>query len=194
MKAVPAYAFVGETARQAEQLGQSGLAVVERGVEAGDLRDLRRRLLDRLDDREVEGLVQRRQRFERMQIGQHLGVDADGRRKARAAVHDPVSDPHHRRAAVQPGEQRQDLARRRLLIELLGPPALFGDDLAPRVDGAQARRDADLLDLAAEQQIFGCSGRVKRELDAGGTRVDDGDASVVRRRHGIRRRHRSSRP
>jgi hypothetical protein len=64
----------------------------ERGVEAGDVRNVGQefaRLADQLHDAR---LVQRRERGECEQPSLHVVVDHDGFREFRAAVHDPVPD------------------------------------------------------------------------------------------------------
>ena len=62
VEAVAAHPSVVETAGQAEHLGEFRLRPVERRIEAGHLRDLRRRLGDGADRREVVWLVERGER------------------------------------------------------------------------------------------------------------------------------------
>ena len=62
VEAVAADALVVERARQGVAVGVRGVAAVEGGVEAGDLRHVRVDLHREADRREVVRLVQRRQR------------------------------------------------------------------------------------------------------------------------------------
>ena len=80
MKAVAPHAALGDRGRQREGLRHLGLRAMERGVEAGHLRQLRAQLRDDLDRLEVVRLMQRRQRAQLLERGDHLG-----RRPARLA-------------------------------------------------------------------------------------------------------------
>src|SRR5687767_7185227 len=55
------------------QLGDSRLRSVKARVKAGDLRRLRQSLEHCLDSRQVVGLMKRRERLQRVQIGEDLG-------------------------------------------------------------------------------------------------------------------------
>ena len=150
MEAVAADAVVVEPARQGEPVGELGMAAVERGIEAGDLRQVGLDRGDRADAGEIVRLMQRRERAERLEPGEHRGIDAHRRRVVDAAVHHPVADAEQRRVAemlAQPAaEHAKELGR--------GPrPRSSGQrrstsDLAVGVLGDEARRRADALDLA----------------------------------------------
>src|SRR6516162_605198 len=71
MKSIPANAFLAEVARQGESLGETRLGAVEGGVEAGDLRDLRRSFHDRAHGGEVVGLMQWREWLQLGESGEH---------------------------------------------------------------------------------------------------------------------------
>ena len=98
---VPADTEIADLARKRERLGQMRLSLVERRVEAGDLRDVRRVRHDRFDRREVVRLVQRRKRAQRFQRCEHVLRHGCGRVELRTAVDDPVPDTFHSLAAEQ---------------------------------------------------------------------------------------------
>ena len=77
------------------------LAAMERGIEAGDLRHMRRRFGDGRDRRQIVRLVQGRQRRQLRERGHDLVIDPDRRGVMRAAVHDAMSECQHRRAVEQ---------------------------------------------------------------------------------------------
>ena len=69
-----------------------GLAAVEGGVEAGDLRHARVERHGEADGREIVGLVQRRQRLERREPIEDRGIDQHRPGMAGPAMHHPVAD------------------------------------------------------------------------------------------------------
>src|SRR5207253_2818893 len=75
VKAVALDALLGEPARQRERRRDVRLGRVERGVEAGDLRDLRVQPRERADRLEIVGLMQRRERNQLLEIAQYLWRD-----------------------------------------------------------------------------------------------------------------------
>ena len=89
MKSVAANAFLAEVARQGESLGETRLGAVEGGVEAGDLRDLRRSFHDRAHGGEVVGLMQWR---EWLQLGE-LGEHSFGHPHRSAVLDAPMDNP-----------------------------------------------------------------------------------------------------
>jgi hypothetical protein len=74
------------------ELRHGGLAAMEAGVEAGDLRDAGQPLRHRLDGGEVVGLVKRCQRHESAEILQNLRRDHARAGILGAAVHHPMAD------------------------------------------------------------------------------------------------------
>ena len=80
VEAVAPHAALGDRRGQRERLRDRGLVAMERGVEAGDLRQLRRALEQRPDRRQVVRLVQRRERHVFLERR-----DAPPRRRAPAA-------------------------------------------------------------------------------------------------------------
>ena len=93
MEAVAAHAFVVQRLGRANICASSGWRAVERGVEAGHLRaDLGRRSMQQPDRRQVVRLVQRRQRDELLQVGQHRRIRRTGRRIRQAAMHHAMAD------------------------------------------------------------------------------------------------------
>ena len=92
MEAVAADAVVIEPAGQGEPVGELGMAAVEGGVEAGDLRQVGVERGDRTDPCEIVRLMQGRERAERLEIGEHPGIDAHRCCVMDAAMHHPVAD------------------------------------------------------------------------------------------------------
>ena len=90
VKAVAADAALPQRVRQRQHLLHLRQRAVERGVEARDLRQVRRLGEQDLDRLQRERLVQRRQRDVALQVRQHRMVHADRRRVLAAAVHDAV--------------------------------------------------------------------------------------------------------
>ena len=75
VEAVAADAVVVEPARQGEPVGELGMAAVEGGIEAGDLRQVGLDRGDRADAGEIVRLMQRRERTERLEPGEHRRID-----------------------------------------------------------------------------------------------------------------------
>ncbi len=92
MKTVAAHATLGKCMRKCERLRHRWLAVMERRVEARDLRQLRRAGKERLDRRQVVRLVQRRERNVFFEPRNHRGVETDRLDEFQSAVHDAVPD------------------------------------------------------------------------------------------------------
>ena len=78
MKPVAPNARVGKPARQCERLGEMRLAAMEGGVEACDLRNLRRDLHDGANRGEVVRLMKPRQRHKLREIVTTLSVTLTG--------------------------------------------------------------------------------------------------------------------
>ena len=154
VEAVAADAVVVEPARQGEPVGELGMAAVEGGIEAGDLRQLGLDRGDRADAGEIVRLMQRRQRAERLEPGEHRRIDAHRRRVVDAAMHHPVADAEQRRSVAevlaQPAaDHAEELGVARAAI--VGP-APVDEHLTVGVLGGEVRRRADALDLALGRQ------------------------------------------
>ena len=91
MKAVAADAVVMEAARQGEPVGELRMGAVEGGIEAGDLGQVRLASGDRADAGEVVRLMQRGERAERLELGEHGIVDPHRGGELGAAVDHPVA-------------------------------------------------------------------------------------------------------
>ena len=176
METIPPNALCGEPPRQGESLRHPRLGTMESGVETRDLRHLGRGVHDGSYRGEVVRLVQRRQRFELRQFGQHLQRHADGSIIAHAAVDHTVSNADD----GGPGDQRADagegLMHRRRMIKTLRRPSIAANDIALRVGDFQARRDANSVDLSPERNRGLARCAVNGELHAGRACVDHGDA------------------
>src|SRR3569833_3125748 len=149
---------------------------MESGVEAGHLGKLRRALRNGLERRKVVRLVQRGERCQLGKLGDHLRIYPDRGAVFHTPVNDPVSDGRHRCSPDQAGGRRDDLAGRGAMVEAVRRPALFGHDGAFAVHHIEAGSHAELFHLAAEEQACGGVAAIERELDAGGTGIDHGEA------------------
>src|SRR5205085_4679304 len=123
--------------------------------------------------------VRLRQRRERAQLFQR-GNDVVGNDcwcgKRGAAVDDAMADSANRLTAEQADRRFKDDPGCRLMVEVLGAPFLFGELIAVRPFDCQARGDADILDLSAEEQALLVIALIQRELDARRAGIHDGDA------------------
>ena len=87
METIAAHALVGEAAWKRVDRSDLRLRLVERSIEAGDLRQRRMELRECGNGGEVMGLVQRRERNEASEFGNDLGVD-----QHRALIEQPAMD------------------------------------------------------------------------------------------------------
>ena len=117
VEAVTADARVVIGARQSESVVNEGMAAMESGVEAGDLRDRRERLHRRQDPRKVMRLVQGGERNEALQRGDHRFVDQLRLGEVRAAVHDAMTDRGDRRIVAGPLEPAENGRHRHLMVD-----------------------------------------------------------------------------
>ena len=119
MKPVAADALFGEAARKGESLGKIRLGAMERRIEAGDLRNLRRKLHDRANGRQVVRLVQGRERRELAEVVEHRLGHAHGTCVLEAAVDHAMTEADHRASIEQLAPGLEDLARSRAMVEAL---------------------------------------------------------------------------
>ena len=91
MVAPVAHAGIAHVLGQRVGLGHLRHRAMERGIEAGDLRQARERLGKGPGAAHVEGLMRRLHRRERVEVVEHVAVDAHRRLEARAAQHHAVA-------------------------------------------------------------------------------------------------------
>ena len=103
MEAVAAQAALPECVRQWQLLFDLGQGVVEAGIEAGHLGDVRALAQEDLDRLQREGLVQRCQRDVALEVGQHTGIHPHRCEVLAAAVDHAMGDGGDR-AAVEAGD------------------------------------------------------------------------------------------
>ena len=128
-----------------------GLAAVEGGVEAGNLRQARQAPADDPDRFEVVGLMQRRERHQRLERLEDGVVDQHRAGEGLAAMHDPVSDRGELASLLmlpQPGDEVQQ----RLLVPepVAGAPRRLVEDRPGRVLDDEMRRSPEPLEEALE--------------------------------------------
>src|SRR5690242_17900179 len=167
VEAVAPHAFVAQAPWQCEGLRQMALATMKGGIEAGNLRHARCGGEDRANGGEVVRLMQRRQWAQRLQCAQHVAIQLYRRIEAHATMHHAVSDADDRCTIGQACNRGKNLARCRVVIELLVRPGALLYTRAPCILDTEMRLDADPFDLPTEQQRLVRTGLVQRELDAG---------------------------
>ena len=149
MKAIAAHALVVIGARQGVGVVDEGMGAVEGGIEAGDLRNRRKRFHRRLDSGDVVRLVERRKRNEGAQFHERSLIDQDRLGIIRPAVDDAMADRGNRRIVPRVLEPFQNGAHRRHMIDT--GPRLVEPECALLTrgcrDAAQSGR-ADPLDFA----------------------------------------------
>ena len=107
MVAPMAHARIAHVLRQRVGLRHLRHRAVERAVEAGDLRQARKRLGERPGATHVEGLVRRLHDRQGFEIVQHVALDPCRGLEAGAAEHHAVAGRHHlhvREVGFQPGD------------------------------------------------------------------------------------------
>src|ERR1700742_3725335 len=92
METITPYAILRVFSGNGERLGNRGLATVEGRIKTDDLRQIRMRVVNRLDRREIVRLMQRRERDQRRKLLDDFTRYEDRCRIFGTAVNDPVSD------------------------------------------------------------------------------------------------------
>jgi hypothetical protein len=92
MESVTTHPLAMKRVRQCEAIGDLRVAVVERCVETGNLRQRRHARPHRSDPGEVDRLMQRRKRHQAIQAVDDLVVDQDGLGEVGPAMRDAVPD------------------------------------------------------------------------------------------------------
>jgi hypothetical protein len=169
VETVAAHTALEVLVRQAVELRDPLLRLVEGGVEAGDLRQIRLYLLHGTDRRQVVRLVQRRQRDEVLESPHRFRRHQQRCRVIGSAMHDAVTDTGQHAAlearAQQSGDPLQGL---RMAGDLALVPLFVGDPLAGAILDLEARRGAQPLDLANRggAHLPSRGERKQRELEA----------------------------
>ena len=154
MESVAAHAGVVQLGRDREAPRDVGIGRVERGVEARDLGQLGPPLEQERDRGEVVGLVQRRERDELLQQGDHVAVDPHRLGVIRPAVDHAVSDGLEVHPLRLPANEVRDVRHGALVAELTPSPQDFSDSTSPRARARdEARRRVDALDLASDDEV-----------------------------------------
>ena len=135
-------------------------------VKTGNLRDIRQPRGNRIDRRQIVRLMERCQRAKLLQFTNNVPVDLHRRRKERPAMNYPMADPCYRRSGQGLPSHFKDRSHGLELAKPFGGPAAFGEVGPIPIAGRQARRNADLLDLAAQQQWLVALAVIKSEFDA----------------------------
>ena len=172
MEPITPHAFVGPPPGQREQLRQRRLVAMERGIEAGVLRQSGRCRRHRTDRRQRVRLMQRRQRHELFQLLEHRGVDAHRGCEIHAAMHHAMAD---RGDVVFAGVvRRQPVVDQADRAGVVGRRRWFVRDLRLAADH-QSWLATDALHLAV--RAGGEVGGEHGKLDRRGSRVQDQDGA-----------------
>ena len=123
-------------------------------------------------------LVQRRERHERCQSVQHVGVDANRERIARAAVDDAMTDrdeisiPHVRLQPIEEELQGAGMLRRGIFL-----PRVFADGRTARIFRVKASPAIKLLQVATDTHLESVTVAHQKlgELEARGARIQNED-------------------
>jgi len=92
MKAVPAHALCIQVLRDCVMICNSAVVAVKGGIEAGNLRQTRKKRQNGANGREIVRLVQGRKRHIALKPGEHLRVYENRFVVLRAAMDDAVAD------------------------------------------------------------------------------------------------------
>ena len=177
MESVASYAAVGDRPRQCECLCDLGLGTVECGVEASDLRQLRRASQQGADRRQVVRLMQRCERNVLLQRRQHRRVDANRFAVLEAAVNDAMSDSREAMLAELRAQEGDQMIERAIMPKLDAiAPGLLAQDLPVPILGDETRRGMEAFGLSAHSQLErGATLGEERELEARGACIENGD-------------------
>src|SRR6185503_10566244 len=127
---------------------------VKRGVEARDLRQVRRTLEKEADRRQVVRLMQRRQRHELLQRRQGFRRDAHRSSVLHPAVNHAMADSDQVSARESSPEERQEVLERSSVVECRPFfPRLFRLDLPAAIASDETWGGAESLDLATDLEL-----------------------------------------
>jgi hypothetical protein len=142
--------------------------MVKSRVEAGNLRQCRMKLCERIDGGKIMGLMQRRQRNKVTQLREHRRIDEHRRHIERPAMHHPMSShrkPVILKMAFQPTQQRgQSLFVRGAIWQML-----VAQRASSAVVGGKVNAMPDTLVLTFANDALSrwlVTSREYRELDA----------------------------
>jgi hypothetical protein len=139
---------------------------MKRGVEHGDLPELRSPVQGRPDACKVRRVVERREVGARLDRGDRRGIEHDAVGERLAAVHDPMT---HRR-----DRHRRELAERRVQRPFVAGAGQWARDGRHPGAGDDQPRAFAAQPLAEQLPGTGAgAGLQQRELDRGATAVDD---------------------
>ena len=177
MESIASYAAVGDRPRECKCLCHLGLGTVECGVEASDLRQLRRASQQGADRRQVVRLMQRCERNVLVQRRQHRRVDANRSAVLEPAVNDAVSNSCQALLAELRAQEGDQMIERAIVPKLDAvAPGLLAQGLPVPILGDETRRGMEAFDLSAHGQLerVATLGE-ERELQAGGACIENGD-------------------
>ena len=153
MIAPMAYSGVAHILWECIELRHLGHRPMERGVEAGDLRQTRERLCQRPRTAHVEGLMGGLHRRQRVEVVEHVAIDQDRRFETGAAEHDAVAGCHHLHGGdvgFQPGDD--EMQGGPVVDRVAFAPLVRVQRLAGWITCDEVRVVLHVVDLAAAEQ------------------------------------------
>lgn len=178
MESVAAYALRIELLGDCKAVGHLGVSPVKRGIEAGNLGQVRKPMQDRPDRRKIVGLMQWGQRYKAFKLIEHsIGHDC-WRRVGWSTVHDAMPDGHRQSSTHLGAQEDHELVERgRHGGDLSRGPCLVRQALASDAPGPEARLHADAVDLPFQAPLKPVipADLEHLKLDAGAARVEHQD-------------------
>ncbi len=153
VEAVAADTLSVKRARQRDLLREARHGVVERGVVAGDLREIGTRGGDGADRREIVRLVEGASGISAWSAVEERGRDALGLHVVGAAVHDAMADADQRRGVQVVIDEVEQRGEQGFVGGGGVGPALFVECLSARILGDEVRRGANAFHLAVREGL-----------------------------------------
>ena len=157
VETVAKHPFVRVLSGQREKLSDGWLGAVERGVEAGNLRQFRRTFGDDLDGGKVVGLVERHQGHELLEVRQNLAVDKDRSNVLQTTMTHSVTGCDNamtaKDATAPPIEEELD--RSTMPESGVGRPLLLTYHVAGLIASRESRLRQQTFELASDERLRG---------------------------------------
>jgi len=138
-------------ARQSERANNRRLALVERCIETGDLRQRRCLLKDCADGSKIVRLVEWGRRNQTFELSYCIHINAEREAIFHSTMYDAMADGDNLAANEPCVDGVYDLPGRLLVAEAIGRPHPFGNSGSRSIADFEARFEPDALDLAAEE-------------------------------------------
>ena len=178
METIAAHTLAIQRVRDREPIGNRGMATMERGIKARDMRQFREQIRQRLQHRDRGRIMQRRERFECDDTGQRSVIHQHRRIHVRTAMHHAMPEADKRTLVERTVGQCRQLRQRVGVV--FGSYRAIMHGLALGGRDKQAPVAADVFHLAADTaHRCGACHVVDGELQAGGTCVQNAQATIL---------------